>query len=206
MAIEHTEGPSVKGFLRYDEPGDRARLHFEAVRSKCPELANTVELIRGRTIKLQQNFNNDAEEALVSFNKMTVLTIGVAVAAVIIGTITSFFNGAHTTAAISIGVGVLAAVIGAGTQALGWHKRYGAMFSARWEMEGLRSWIDQEVLELAMRVDESGALSDQDRARLTDSTKLWVDSLNRTMSSFGKAYGAAIEPVEIPKAVSKTES
>jgi hypothetical protein len=188
--------PRVEGYLRYDREGARARLHFATVKEDIPEIATRVEMIRGRVISLRNNFRKDARWALGWFNLVTLATVVLSLAAILIFVLAmrSFRAEGASVASVFVGVGFIATIIGAGSQAFGWHKRYGAMFSARWRMEALRTKIDQRVLEIALD-NGKGPLIGANKLLLDRMTKELADDVDDALSAFGRQYGAAVEPV-----------
>lgn len=184
----------LQTFLRDDNEDGRMRLHFCEVRKRRVEIAFSVQLIRDRVIDLQKNFKGDAAWALMWFHIATAGTLVIAAFAVLIG-MYPIEEPAELTAAA---FGILAALIGALAQALGWHKQYGAMFAASWEMSALRIRIDQEIIGFLIRSDDITQMNDELQSSLTESTEAWVVSVERILATFGDKYGYSIATPTVP--------
>ena len=177
---------------------NRDRLDFSSIVEYCPDLGNRVIVVRSRTRDLRQKFQLDCNWALNKFNLITSLTILIAVLGAAAGIVISVFYPTSAMAAIaSIAIGALMGIAGAATKAFGWHKRYHAMFCARWAMASLEIQIDNLLSNLAQSIEEGAILSDDDRSILKNAAERWVSQIDATLKTFGDSYGAAITPVEI---------
>lgn len=192
-------------FFRFDEEDGRARLDFHAVEKRCPELADRVRLIRSRAKNLEKNFREDAQWALNWFSRVTFAAMIIAGFAIVVGSGMAFWGVGSFAGAVTLSVGTIAALIAASSQAFGWHKRFGAMFAARWAMTGLVTRIDQQVVQMAMTTETAGGLTEEDRARLDSAITDWLKHISEIMAMFGMSYGAAIEPITLPNLRGKSE-
>ncbi|WP_299707158.1 hypothetical protein [uncultured Tateyamaria sp.] len=172
-------------------------MHFESVREVDPDLAVCVEIVRSRVIELQRKFRSDADWALRKYNYFTGGTVFIAIVSILLGVSTSFNASASTTMAVSIAFATLAALVGAVSQAQGWHKRYAAMFAAAWALKGLRVKIDSAILNRLMAAKMS-VEARNDAQEMKVPTEEWVRDLEKVLSSFGDEYGGSLSPPKIP--------
>ena len=193
---------SARKFLKTDSEDLRPRLSFSEVESLSPELAGRIVLLRGRVKDLRAKFTEDANWALGWFNWVTGITILLAAASVLGGAIAVLMKFGSSSFSIAMGttvIGLVALLAAAGAQAFGWHRRYRAMFRARWAMTALETNIDQVLHEIALGLGNDGKLSKEDRARLDQECKSWRNTFMVALGTFGEDYGSALTPVEIPK-------
>lgn len=178
--------------------GGRDRLDFSSILEYCPDLGNRVIVIRSRTRDLRQKFHSDCNWAMKNFSLITSITIAIALLGVAIGIAVAIFRPDAAVAAVaSIAIGALVGIAGAASKAFGWHKRYHAMFRARWVMASLEIQIDDLVCDLANNVKQGALLSDDDRTLLRNASDRWLSQIDVTLQTFGDSYGAAIETVDI---------
>lgn len=194
-----------KFFKPKSQNGDRERLNFDEVVEHCPDLGNRVIVIRSRVKDLQQKFHQDCEWAIRGFNAVTTATIALAFSGVMAGVLIPLFATSidwpeAMAATVSVAFGTVVGIAGAGSKAFGWHKRYQAMFSARWAMAALEIRIDDLIYHLAAGVPKGADLSDEDKDTLRKAAESWLDQIDIILQTFGESYPTAISPIEIGKA------
>lgn len=186
-------------FFIEEEEDKRLRLNYKAVKEHCPELAHRVLLIRTRAKELEKNFRVDANWALDWFNRLTLAGMAIALCAAIFGAIMTILDHSSFGGSVALAIGAIAALAAAGSQSFGWHKRFGAMFAARWAMTALVTRIDQQVLQIAMSIESSQSLPEKTIARLDGAIEEWIKEIGDIMKLFGTSYGAAVKPISIPR-------
>lgn len=177
---------------------ERARLDFAKLAKHCPELADRVKLMRARVKDLRQKFAEDAEWALGRFKRMTWITLGIGVAGagVAVGLAICHQDSA-LAGALGLSFTALLGLAGAGARAFGWHKRYQALFAARWAMASLETRIDDFILNLALNQEAGNPLDQVARQQLASAKALWLDQIDASMRAFGEIYGGALKPVDV---------
>ncbi|MEF2548615.1 hypothetical protein VQ045_15760 [Aurantimonas sp. E1-2-R+4] len=114
--------------------------------------------------------------------------------------LSGIFQLVNVAPMIAVAVGLLTATLAAGVNSFGWHKRYGAMFTARWAMAGLALRIDNEINHFSQEYDrekskDSSGWNENLRVRVEKATATWVKDAETVLQNFGTAYGAALEPI-----------
>ncbi|OWU70461.1 hypothetical protein [Phaeobacter sp. 22II1-1F12B] len=177
---------------------DRDRLNFDEIVEHCPDLGNRVIVIRSRVKDLRQKFQADCKWALKGFNTVTTATIAIAIFGIFVGVVIALVKpDAGLAATVSVAFGAIVGIAGAGSKAFGWHKRYHAMFRARWAMASLEVYIDDLIYDLAVGVQKGAELSVADRETLRKAANSWLEQIDTTLKTFGDSYPTAISPVEI---------
>lgn len=175
----------------------RDRLDFNSIERLSPELATRTKVLRNRVVELENNFFSDSRWALRWFKGMAAVAIALPIIAAAVGGFTAIqLNGAAgiaTFATISV-LAALGSMAVASLHAFGWHKRYNAMFSARWKMTALRTRIDQYIATLAFEINEQGTMIPEMRARLSESVDSWLDEFRGALHEFGIQYGNSLSP------------
>lgn len=185
-------------FFKPQIDNGRERIDFSSIIEHCPDLGSRVIVIRSRVFDLNRKFQSDSDWALRNYNLVTTATIAAATFAIALGVAVSIFYPSAALAAVaSVGIGAIVGVAGAASKAFGWHKRYSAMFRARWAMVSLEIQIDDLLCNLALDVEEGVSLSESNRVILREAADRWLSQIDSTLKTFGENYGAAIEPIEI---------
>lgn len=186
-------------FFKPIKPNRRPRLDFEQIVDHSPELGIRTIAVRSRIKSLSQDFLEDSEATIKNFNFITTATIALAVFGILVGIVVSPRVGADgtVTTVVTFAVGTIACIIGAASKAFGLHKRYHAMFKARWAMVSLEVQIDSFLCDMALSTDQGEDLSDEHRAVLRQAMVQWLVQLDAALKTFGDSYGAAISPVEL---------
>lgn len=185
-------------FFKEVKNDERDRIEFNDIVNYCPDLANRVIILRSRVKDLRFKFREDANWALKQFNRVTQMTIFVALFGVILGTCISIWKPEMGIAGVtSLALGAIIGVAGAASKAFGWHKRYHAMFRAQWAMASLEVQIDSFVYNLAASVKGNTPLSEKQLGALEESMSSWLAEFDSILRTFGETYGAAISPIDI---------
>jgi hypothetical protein len=191
---------SIKvGIFKHKE--DYTRLHLPSLLKECPEIGLKSQFLIERTRDLEAKLHRDSEWSMSHFHRLNMLTIYVSTIppAVILLIILLSPKPQSATVLVIGGLGYFAAVMVAAVKSYGWHRRYGAIFTARWELTAMRVRLEQEIILLALDECNKGALSDNGREKLGEILINSVEQLEKIMLSFGKNHANAIEGIDIPK-------
>lgn len=184
-------------FLKERADGDRERLDFSSIVEHCPELAGRIAILRSFVKRLKLQLRSDSMWALGKFNRLTTGTVIVALAVAVGSIIAIYISGTKPAAAIAVALGTVVAAAAAATQAFGWHKRYHALFRARWALAALEIRIDHFVCNMAHDHKEGSNLTEEERVKLATAVDGWLQQLDVALYAFGDSYGAAIQDIKI---------
>lgn len=193
-------GPELVNLYKYKGEGKPAKLSFALLQKHSPDLANRIELLLDRIKQWEAHFGDDANWANRWFNGTTISAIGIGLLSIGLAAYFSLqvAKGNSGLSALLVVFGSLAAVVGAVGQSYGWHKRYKAMFGARWEMTALRLAIEQQAINIAMSHGAGMKLSAEQLKDLNSLTLDWTKEASRILSAFGHEYGSSLQPIQLP--------